>query len=97
MGLANYLRAVPELEARGRQPLPDGRAEALQALARDGLQKLVAARGRVPAPAALVAWQAGGLLGQVVKNPTVVANGAMGLSEFARRGGLLWAGLTGRV
>ena len=97
MGLANYLRAVPELEARGRHPLPDGRAEAVQALARDGLQKLVAARGRVPAPAALVAWQAGGLLGQVVKNPTVVANGAMGLSEFARRGGLLWAGLTGRV
>lgn len=97
MGLSNYLRAVPELEARGRQPLPDGRAEAVQALARDGLQRLVSTRGRVPAPAALVAWQARGLLGQVVKDPTVVANGAMGLSEFARRGGFLWAGLTGRV
>lgn len=97
MGLANYLRAVPELEARGRQPLPDGRAVAVQALARDGLQRLMSTRGRVPAPAALAAWQVRGLLGQVVKDPAVVANGAMGLSEFARRGGLLWAGLTGRV
>lgn len=97
MGLANYLRAVPELEARGRQPLPDGRAEAVQALAKDGLQRLATAKGRVPVPAALAAWQARGLLRQVVADPRVVANGAMGLSEFARRGGLLWATFTGRV
>jgi phytoene/squalene synthetase len=97
MGLANFLRAVPELEARGRQPLPDGRAEAVQALAKDGLQRLATAKGRVPVPAALAAWQARGLLRQVVANPAVVANGAMGLSEFALRGGLLWAAFTGRV
>ena len=97
MGLANYLRAVPELEARGRQPLPDGRAEAVQALAKDGLQRLATAKGRVPVPAALAAWQARGLLRQVVANPALVANGAMGLSEFALRGGLLWAAFTGRV
>ena len=97
MGLANYLRAVPELEARGRQPLPDGRAEAVQALAKDGLRRLATAKGRVPVAAALAAWQARGLLRQVVANPAVVANGAMGLSEFALRGGLLWAAFTGRV
>lgn len=97
MGLANYLRAVPELEARGRQPLPDGRAEAVQALAKDGLQRLATAKGRVPVPAALAAWQARGLLRQVVAHPAVVANGEMGLSEFALRGGLLWAAFTGRV
>jgi phytoene/squalene synthetase len=97
MGLANYLRAVPELEARGRQPLPDGRAEAVQALAKDGLQRLATAKGRVPVPATLAAWQARGLLRQVVANPALVANGAMGLSEFALRGGLLWAAFTGRV
>jgi phytoene/squalene synthetase len=97
MGLANYLRAVPELEARGRQPLPDGRAEAVQALAKDGLQRLATAKGRVPLAAALAAWQARGLLRQVVANPALVANGAMGLSEFALRGGLLWAAFTGRV
>ena len=97
MGLANFLRAVPELEARGRQPLPDGRAEAVQALAKDGLQRLATAKGRVPLAAALAAWQARGLLRQVVANPALVANGAMGLSEFALRGGLLWAAFTGRV
>jgi len=97
MGLANYLRAVPELEARGRQPLPDGRVEAVQALAKDGLQRLAMAKGRVPVAAALAAWQARGLLREVVANPALVANGAMGLSEFALRGGLLWAAFTGRV
>ena len=97
MGLANYLRAVPELKARGRQPLPDGRAEAVQALAKDGLQRLAMAKGRVPVAPALAAWQALGLLRQVVANPAVVANAAMGLSEFSRRGGLLWAAFTGRV
>ncbi len=97
MGLANYLRAVPELEARGRQPLPDGRTEAVRALAKDGLQRLAMAKGRVPVAATLAAWQARGLLRQVVAHPAVVANGEMGLSEFALRGGLLWAAFTGRV
>ena len=97
MGLANYLRAVPELEARGRRVLVDGRAEAVRGLAAEGLARLKAARGRVPAAAALAAWQVQGLLGQVVKDPLVVAEGRMGLSEFARRGGLLWAAFTGRV
>jgi phytoene/squalene synthetase len=97
LGLANYLRAAPELEARGRQPLVDGRPEAVRALAETGLQRLAAARGGVPKAAALAAWQAGGLLRQVVNTPSLVADGAMGLSEFARRGGLVWAALTGRV
>jgi 15-cis-phytoene synthase len=35
--LAGYLRAVPELEARGRIPLLDGRPEAVAALARAGV------------------------------------------------------------
>lgn len=97
-GLANYLRAVPELEARGRQPLPDGRAEAVRDLAALGVARLdQARRGAVPKPAALAAWQAKGLLRQVLADPMVVAEGRMGLSEFAKRGGLLWAALTGRV
>lgn len=97
-GLANYLRAVPELEARGRHPLPDGRSVAVQALAEVGLAKLALARkGRVPKAAALAAWQAQGLLSQVARAPSIVAEGTMGLSEFAKRGGLLWAALSGRV
>jgi phytoene/squalene synthetase len=97
LGLANYLRAVPELEARGRHPLPDGQAEAIQDLAKDGLQRLATAKGRVPMAAALAAWQARGLLRQVMADPRVVADGAMGLSEFGRRGWLVWAAFTGRI
>lgn len=97
MGLANYLRAVPELEARGRRPLPDGQPLAVKDLAAMGLEKLLFAKGRVPKAAALAAWQVRGLLRQVMAEPGVVAAGGMGLSEFARRWGLLRAGMTGRV
>lgn len=91
-GLANYLRAVPELEKRGRRPLVDGRAQAVRALAQRALDGMGAT-----GPAVLPAYQARGLLRQVVANPMIVANGQMGLSEFDRRFSLLWASLTGRV
>lgn len=99
--LAGFLRAVPDLEARGRLPLVDGRPAAVADLARRGLAKLAEARaGRrrvaAGAPALLAGWQAEGLLRQVVADPAVVAGGRMGLSEFSRRGRLLWQGLTGR-
>lgn len=100
-GLAGYLRAVPELEKRGRVPLLDGRGEAVRGLARRGLMKLREARaGRnligKAAPALLAGWQTGGLLKQVSADPRVVSGGRMGLSEFARRGGLVWQAFTGR-
>lgn len=96
-GLANYLRAVPDLVARGRHPLPDGRPEVVRALAQEGLERFQRARrGHVPIAAALAAWQTKGLLKQVVADPTRVADGAMGLSEFARRGSLLWHAMMSR-
>ena len=91
-GLVNYLRAVPELEKRGRRPLVDGRAQAVRALAQRALDGMGAT-----GPAVLPAYQARGLLRQVVANPMIVADGQMGLSEFDRRFSLLWASLTGRV
>lgn len=99
-GLAAFLRAVPELEARGRIPLVDGRAEAVAALAREGLGWIAAARGELrragPARAASIAgWQAGGLLRLAAAEPARVAEGRLQLSEFARRWGLLRAGLRG--
>lgn len=101
-GLAGYLRAVPELEARGRYPLPDGRVEAVQDWAARGLEKIGAARaargliGRA-GPALLAGWQAEAVLRQVVADPRRVAEGALtGPSEFARRGRLAWAAFTGR-
>lgn len=93
-GMANFLRAAPELAARGRQPLPAG--SDIAALARDGLRWLAEARaGRadVPAvvrPALLAGWQTQGLLRQLA------AGGPAQLSEFARRGGLLWQVASGR-
>jgi phytoene/squalene synthetase len=100
-GLANYLRAVPDLEARGRIPLPDERPETVRALARKGLRKLAEARGArqgfgVGAPAGLAAWMAGPLLAQAAAEPDRVAQGALGLSEFSRRSRLLWTATTGR-
>ena len=98
-GLAAFLRAVPELESRGRVPLVDGRAEAVAGLARRGLQRLAAARrGRhlLPNAAALAGWQTERLLRQVAADPIAVAEGRMGLSEFAKRGGLVWQAVTGR-
>lgn len=100
-GLANYLRAVPALEAKGRIPLVDGRAEAVKALAEQGLARLGEASDArrhfgAGAPAALAAWQAGAILRQAAAQPQRVAAGALELSEFTRRGRLLWMAATGR-
>ncbi len=101
-GLARWLEAVPELEARGRLPLADGRPEAVAALARQGLDWIARARGRrgaVPAraaPALLAGWRAAALLDQAARAPERVAQGGLVQSEFARRGGLLLRAATGR-
>ena len=91
-GLANWFLAIPELEARGRFPLVDGRPEAVRALAELGLARLSKAR-RIPSearPVVLAAWRARPLLRQAARDPGRVAAGALRQSEFSRRFGLLW-------
>ncbi|NTT87415.1 phytoene/squalene synthase family protein [Tabrizicola fusiformis] len=101
-GLAGFLRAVPALEARGRLPLVDGRPAAVQALARAGLLQLHAARqGRaalrgLPQEALLAGWQTESLLRLAASDPMAVAEDRLTLSEFRRRGSLLWQALSGR-
>lgn len=101
-GLANWLVAVPELEARGRIPLVDGRSEAVAALGRRGLKMLRTARrerARVPAravPALLAGWRAGALLRMAAQEPQRVGAGRLVQSEFVRRGSLLLRALAGR-
>lgn len=96
-GLAGFLRAVPELQARGRVPLLDWGPEAVVGLARNGLARLARARqGTVPRAAALAAWQTSKLLRQVVADPRRVSAGSLGLSEFDRRRLLVWQAMTGR-
>lgn len=101
VGVANWLLAIPALEARGRVPLVDGRPEAIRTLAATALETLRAARARrsdLP-PAATAAmlsgWQAAAILTAARRAPARVAAGQLAPSEFRRRGGLLWRALTG--
>jgi phytoene/squalene synthetase len=101
-GLAAWLRAAPDLRARGDAPLPEDAPEAIAALAREGLARIArarAARSRVPAaafPALATGWQAAAILRQAARDPGRVAQGRLQRSDFARRGGLVWAALSGR-
>ncbi len=100
-GLANYLRAVPALQAKGRIPLVDDRARAISELAEQGLARLSSARAQrhgfgAGRPAALAGWLARPILEQARRFPQRVAAGGLGVSEFTRRGRLLWVAATGR-
>ena len=100
-GLASFLQAVPELQARGRVPLVADGSDALRELARAGLRGIARARDErhligAAAPALLACWQAEAQLRQVVADPEAVGEGRLGLSEFQRRGRLMWQAFTGR-
>lgn len=100
-GLANYLRAIPELEAAGKLPLPDGRTEAIRRVAASGLDRARMARKamrgleRRVRPALLAAWQTEAILKQAVTSPDLVGQGGLGQSEFKRRGSLVMRSLWG--
>lgn len=99
-GTAALLRALPELRARGRDPLPPDTP--VDALARDGLAALARARGhraRVPpraAPALLTGWQADRVLRRAAADPAAVRPGGLETSEARARASLLWRGLSRR-
>ncbi len=101
-GVAGWLRAIPELEARGRIPLLDGTPDGVRALAAqasDRLARARRARSKVSpeaAPALLSGWQAGDILRQAVREPDRVARGALGLSEARRRLSLMIRAASGR-
>ncbi|MDE4274624.1 squalene/phytoene synthase family protein [Phaeobacter gallaeciensis] len=102
MGIANWLRAIPELEKQKRVPLLDGTPKGVQQLAEKGYQYLEQARrsrGSVSgaaAPAMLAGWQARSILKQAMREPERVAAGALGTSEFRRRSGLMMRAALGR-
>jgi phytoene/squalene synthetase len=102
-GVAGFLRAVPELETRGRVPLLDGRPEGVKDLADRALTRFrqgKAAQSAIPAaarPALYAFWQAEPILKAALANPLCVADGALAGSEFARRARLLLVSLTGRL
>jgi len=100
LGLANWFRAVPALEAAGRMPLVDGRESAVRSLAEEGLNRLGRARrAGVPAaarPAMLMLWQAGGILGRAARRPALVKAGEIEPAPLKDRLTLTARALTGR-
>ncbi|NBD31314.1 MAG: squalene/phytoene synthase family protein [Alphaproteobacteria bacterium] len=97
-GLVRFLQAVPELEARGRIPLVDGRSQAIGDMARAADRAMPAwhtLRRQVPRQARaglLEGWQAPVLLRQIAADPGRVAEGRVALSPFRKRLRLMrWA------
>ena len=100
-GTAALLRALPELRARGRDPLPP--EVGVGALAGDGRAALARARrhrGRVPsaaAPALLAGWQAERVLRRAAADPAAALRpGGLEAAEGVARAGLLWRAFSGR-
>jgi hypothetical protein len=102
-GFVRFMSAVPELEAMGRVPLLDGRASAVALLAeqiwelRPLKQSVKRHVPRVAQAALLEGWQTYALLARVMKTPTLVADGALKLSEFEKRARLIKASISGFV
>lgn len=101
-GLANYLRAIPALEAAGRLPLVDGRAEAIADLAGEGLARLARARrarGQVPraaAPALFAGFRAETTLRAAQADPGRVGAGALPMAGLRDSLRLTLMAATGR-
>src|SRR6056297_28254 len=102
LGLANWLSAVPALEAAGRIPLVEGTQDAVRALAQAGLEALSEARrarGDVPKaarPALLPVSQAEAVLRRAVQVPGRVGDGALDPAPIARRWALTRGAVFGR-
>lgn len=87
-GLANWFQAIPQLEARGRVPLVDGRPDAVSELAKAGLERLRNAKKLVPRDAyyaTRTGWQAGKTLRLAAANPAAVSGGRLHNSEFSKK------------
>lgn len=93
MGLANWFRAVPQLEAAKRVPLVDGRPETIRAMAQAALD--LPPLPKSARPAMLAAWETRTILKQVAANPLRVGEGSLGQSEFGKRIALARAAVFG--
>lgn len=97
--LAGLFHAVPDLEARGRVPLVDGRPQAVANLARDGLKRIQAARSAgLPKslwPALWAGAHAATTLKHVAQDPMRVTNGTLMQSDLRKSLRLLRFGTLG--
>ena len=94
-GLARFLQAIPELEARGRIPLLDGQPQSIAALATkaaaEAREGWLGCKSLPKATRAALteAFQTEALLKRAAKAPQLVASGALMLNP-AQRSWLLW-------
>lgn len=101
-GVAAWLRAIPELEARGRIPLMDGTHDGVARLASEALARLAKAHrnrskiSRKARPAVLHAGPAEKILSRAVKDPSAVIEGQLPDPVEGDRLGLAYRAVTGR-
>lgn len=97
-GIANWLMAVPALDALGRRPLAHATLAEVRNLADYGLTMLSRHRRTDfgPAvPALRAGWRAADLLRQARRDPQAVPDGRLGTSDLRRRATLMakvWRG-----
>lgn len=99
-GLARYLVALPELEARGRVPLLDGRPEAIAGLASKGLTALCDGRAALrgaPRGALIEGWMAEPTLRVIARRPECLFEGGPQFSALRVNWRLLRCGFGGVV
>ena len=97
-GVANLLRAVPALKARGCKPLPEPVSDIVNS-AMDRLSQARANRSNLPrhlAPALLAGWRADATLAEAKTRPKNIAAGLLEESPARRMASLKWRRLTGR-
>ncbi|MGZ2258195.1 squalene/phytoene synthase family protein [Roseobacter sp. A03A-229] len=99
VALANWMCALPELEARGKRPMYDGRPDTLAQLAKSALADLKAQRALGPASrlALLSGWRARRVLTAIARKPQRVARGDLVAPQLARSLSLIRARLTRRI
>lgn len=102
VGVANWFRAIPDLEKRGRIPLLDGTTDGVHKLAQSALDCLRKARSNrddiAPdaRPALYAGWLAEWVLKQAIAQPERVAAGALVPGEMRQRLSLMWTVGSGR-
>ncbi len=96
-GLANWLLSQPELARAGRGHIMPS-DEMIVVLADEGLKLLHQAGAVLPrkgSAAMRSAWRAKALLKRAKTHPDLVREGGLGGSDFARKGRLVFLGMTG--
>ena len=99
MAIALWMRAVPDLARHGRAAAADLDSDVLVARAERGLGLLRVARTTSfgsATPALRAAWLTKPILQQVAADPRRAIDGTLQVSEFRRRGGMLWRSLLNR-